>query len=69
MASNKKEVAKFYLPKKDTEFAPYEYREEEGNFQSGEYYPLKLLFIDRFLLEVYEYLPHGLFQVNFDHSS
>ena len=31
MASNKKEVAKFYLPKKDAEFAPYEYREEEGN--------------------------------------
>ena len=69
MASNKKEVAKFYLPKKDAEFAPYEYREEEGNFKSGEYYPLKLFFIDRFLLGVYEYLPQGLFEVNFDHSS
>ena len=53
MANNKKEVVKFYISK-DSEFTPYKYREEEGNYHSGEYYHLKHLFIARFLLGVYE---------------
>ena len=53
MTNNKKEMVKFYVTK-DSVFSPYEYREEEGNFPSGEYYPLKHLLIARFLLGVYK---------------
>ena len=41
--TTKKDVPKFKVPVA-SEFAPYEYREEEGNNTSGEYAPLEVLF-------------------------
>ena len=65
--TTKKDVPKFIVPVA-SQFTPYEYREEEGNYKSGEYAPWKF-FDSHFLLGVYVYLPNGIFQVNFDHAT